>query len=106
MNAIERSRNQEDLVRKLAAAVRAAQLYAPTHPIVTRSTAALSESLALIHASTASIAFGIVGDDLVVGDLPVLRATENYGELMRRIHLVGSARAPAILRETSEGTSY
>jgi putative nucleotidyltransferase with HDIG domain len=92
MNPIERSRNHEDLVRKLAAAVRAAQLYAPTHPIVTRSTNSLAEVLTLIHAATPSIAFGIVGGDLVVGDLPVSRAAENYGELMRRVHHAGIER--------------
>ena len=92
MTPIERARTHEELVRKLAAAVRAAQLYAPTHPIVTRSTNALSESLTLIHAATASIAFGIVGEELVVADLPVSRAAENYGELMRRLHLAGIER--------------
>ena len=92
MNPVERTRNHEDLVRKLAAAVRGAQLYAPTHPIVTRSTASLADSLVLIHAATPSIAIGIVGDDLVVGDLPVARAAENFGELMRRVQQAGIER--------------
>ena len=92
MNPIERTRSHEDLVRKLAAAVRATQLYAPTHPIVTRSTTALAESLSSIHVATPSIAIGIVGDDLVVGDLPISRAAENYAELMRRVHQTGIER--------------
>jgi putative nucleotidyltransferase with HDIG domain len=92
MNPAERTRHHEDLVRKLAAAVRAAQLYAPTHPIVTRSTKALAESLSLIHAAMPSIAIGLVGDDLVVGDLPISRAAENYAELMRRVQQAGIER--------------
>jgi putative nucleotidyltransferase with HDIG domain len=85
MTPVERARIHEELVRKLAAALRAAQLYAPTHPIVQRSTTALTETLKSAHESTPSIAVGIVGDDLVVGDLPIARASENFGELMRRI---------------------
>ena len=92
MNPTERTRQHEDLVRKLAAAVRAAQLYATAHPIVTRSTKALAESLSLIHAAMPSIAIGLVGDDLVVGDLPVSRAAENYAELMRRVQQAGIER--------------
>jgi putative nucleotidyltransferase with HDIG domain len=82
----------DDLVRKLAAAMRGAQLYAPGHPLVTRSIAALNDTLTLVHSSTASIAIGIVGDDLVVGDVPVPRAAENMGELMRRLQQAGIER--------------
>jgi putative nucleotidyltransferase with HDIG domain len=92
MTLIERARAHEDLVRKFAAAARATQLYAPRHPIVTRSTTALCDALAVIHAAAPSIAIGIVGDNLVVGDLPVARATENFGELMRRLQQTGVER--------------
>jgi len=88
----QRARAHEDLVRKFAAAVRASQLYAASHPIVTRSVAGLNEALALIHAAVPSIAIGIVGDSLVVGDLPISRAAENFGELMRRLQQVGVER--------------
>ena len=71
-------------VRRLAAAIRGAQLYAPGHPLVTRSVTALVETLAIAHQSTPSVAIGIVGDDLVVGEIPVPRAAETMGELMRR----------------------
>ena len=74
----------DELVRRLAAAFRAAQLYAPTHPLAARNVGALGDTLTQLHASVASIAIGIVGDNLVVGDTPIPRAAENMGELMRR----------------------
>ena len=92
MTSIERARSHEDFVRKFAAAVRAAQLYAARHPIVTRSISGLSEAIALIHAVTPSIALGIVVENLVVGDLPVSRAAETFGEMMRRLQQAGVER--------------
>jgi len=92
MNATQRARLADDLVRRLAAGIRCAQLYAPGHPIVVRSVSALVESLAVIHASTPSLAIGIVGDDLVVGEMPVPGAAENMGELMRRLQQAGVER--------------
>ena len=92
MNAVQRSRFADDLVRRLAAAIRGAQLYAPGHPLVVRSVTALAEALSQIHAYSASLAIGIVGDDLVVGEIPVPRAAENMGELMRRLQQAGVER--------------
>jgi hypothetical protein len=92
MNTVNRARVADDLVRRLAGAIRGAQLYAPGHPIVVRSITALAEGLALIYASTPSLTIGIVGDDLVVGDVPVPRAAENMGELMRRLQQSGVER--------------
>ena len=92
MNAMSRARLAEDLVRKLASAFRGAQLYARNHPLITRNVAALLDTLALVHASSPSIAIGIVGDELVVGDTPVPRAAENMGELMRRLRQAGIER--------------
>ncbi len=92
MNAVQKSRLADDLVRRLAAAIRGAQLYAPGHPLVVRSVTSLAEALSQIHASSASLAIGIVGDDLVVGEIPVPRAAENMGELMRRLQQAGVER--------------
>ncbi|HEY3091959.1 MAG TPA: HD-GYP domain-containing protein [Vicinamibacterales bacterium] len=92
MSATQRARFADDLVRKLAAAIRSAQLYATGHPIVVRSVSALVESLTVIHASSSSLAIGIVGEDLVVGEIPVPRAAENMGELMRRLQQAGVER--------------
>jgi putative nucleotidyltransferase with HDIG domain len=92
MSTSARARLADDLVRRLAAAFRGAQLYAPNHPLVTRNIAALNETLTLVHASMPSVAIGIVGDDLVVGDTPIPRAAENMGELMRRLQQAGIER--------------
>jgi putative nucleotidyltransferase with HDIG domain len=90
--AVQRSRLADDLVRRLAAAIRGAQLYSEGHPIVVRSVAALAETLSLFHDTTTSLAVGIVGDDLVVGGTPVPHAAENMGELMRRLQHAGVER--------------
>jgi putative nucleotidyltransferase with HDIG domain len=92
VNTVNRAKVADDLVRRLAGAIRGAQLYAPKHPIAARGIAALVEGLALMHVSTPSLTIGIVGDDLVVGDIPVPRAAENMGELMRRLQQSGVER--------------
>jgi putative nucleotidyltransferase with HDIG domain len=92
VNSLQRSRVAEEIVRRLAAALRGAQLYAAGHPLVTRNIAALGESLTLAHSTTPSVTIGIIGDDLVVGDTPVPRAAETMGELMRRLRQAGIER--------------
>jgi putative nucleotidyltransferase with HDIG domain len=92
VNAGQRARAAEELARRLAAALRGAQLYAPTHPLVTRNVAALLETLTAAHATAASVTIGIVGDELVVGETPVPRAAETMGELMRRLRQAGIER--------------
>jgi putative nucleotidyltransferase with HDIG domain len=92
MSTVQRARFADDLVRKLAAAIRSAQLYAAGHPIVVRNVTALIESLAVVHASSTAVTIGIVGDDLVVGEIPVPRAAENMGELMKKLQQAGVER--------------
>ena len=87
-----RAKLGDELVRRLAAALRGAQLYAAGHPLVTRSITALTDTLSVVHASVPSIAIGIVGEDLVVGDIPVPKAAETMGELMRRLQMAGIER--------------
>jgi putative nucleotidyltransferase with HDIG domain len=92
MNAVHRAKVAEEIVRRLAAALRGAQLYAAGHPLVTRNVAAFADTLTLAHAGTPSLTIGIVGDELVVGDTPVPRAAETMGELMRRLQHAGIER--------------
>ncbi|MBM3819013.1 MAG: HD-GYP domain-containing protein [Acidimicrobiia bacterium] len=92
MSTPQRAKLADELVRRFAAALRGAQLYAGNHPLVTRNIAALHDTLTLIHSTNASIAIGIVGDELVVGDIPVPRAAENMGELMKRLQQAGIER--------------
>jgi putative nucleotidyltransferase with HDIG domain len=87
-----RSGLSEELVRRLAAAMRAAQLYAPTHPLVAKSVAGLADLLATMLGNIPSLTIGIIGDDLVVADVPIPNAAENLAELMRRLRQSGVER--------------
>ncbi len=87
-----RMRIAEDAVRRLAAAVRGAQLYAPGHPLVRRGLEALSEAVVQLLADQPSVALGFIDQEIVVGDTPLPRAAENYGELLRRLQAVGVER--------------
>jgi len=92
MSAVQKTKLAEELLRRLAAALRAVQLYAPTHPLVGRSVTALAETLQLAHTAVPSIAIGIVGEDLVVGEVPVPRAGETMGKLISQLHDAGIER--------------
>jgi putative nucleotidyltransferase with HDIG domain len=92
VSSAPRTRLSEELVRRLAAALRSTQLYAANHPLLVRNVTALFDTLAAVHATTPSIAIGIVGEELVVGGSPVPRAAENLGELMRRLQQSGIER--------------
>ncbi|NOT26691.1 MAG: HD-GYP domain-containing protein [Acidobacteria bacterium] len=88
MSSPLRAKQADELVRRFAAALRGVQLYAPTHPLVARSVTALAEALAPVLATTPSIAIGIIGEDLVVGDIPVPRAAESMGKLTQQLQQV------------------
>ena len=92
MTGVDRAALAEESVRRLAAALRAAQLYAAGHPLVARSVGALTETMTLTLGNMPSVTIGIVGDDLVVGDYPIPRAAETMGELMRRLKQSGIER--------------
>ena len=92
MSATQKAKVAEELLRRFAAALRAVQLYAPSHPLVARSIDALSETLALVHGGASSIVIGMVGEDLVVGDIPVPHAAESMGKLIRQLEEAGIER--------------
>jgi putative nucleotidyltransferase with HDIG domain len=92
VNATERARLADELLRRLSAAIRGAQLYAPGHPLVTRSITALGETLVTVHSAAPSVTIGIVGEELVVGDIPIPHAAETMGELIRRLQQAGIER--------------
>ena len=62
------AQNPEELVRRLAAGLRAAELYAPQHPLVQRSVQALASACATFLTDAPSVVVGFVGDDVVVND--------------------------------------
>jgi putative nucleotidyltransferase with HDIG domain len=92
VSAPQKAKVAEELLRRFAAALRAVQLYAPAHPLVARSIDALAETLALVHATAPSIVIGMVGEELVVGDIPVPRAAESMGKLIQQLEGAGIER--------------
>ena len=75
----------DELLRRFASGVRAAQLYAPDHPLVGRNVDGLLAVLKELHAAQPSIAIGIVGSQLIVADTPMSRASLGMAELVKRL---------------------
>jgi putative nucleotidyltransferase with HDIG domain len=75
----------EELLRRFASGVRAAQLYSPDHPLLGRNVEGLSAALRALHQQNPSIAVGIVGNQLVVADTPMAKASVGMAELIRRL---------------------
>jgi putative nucleotidyltransferase with HDIG domain len=65
----------EELIRRLAAALRATELYAPNHPLVQRGIDALTSAAAQGLQAVPTIVIGFVGDDVVVDGERLPRAT-------------------------------
>ena len=80
----KRTEQAEEFMRKLAAAIRSAQLYTAKHPIIARNAAALSSAVEALHASQPAITLGIVDTEVVVGDVPIGKA-DSLGDIMRRL---------------------
>jgi putative nucleotidyltransferase with HDIG domain len=81
----------EELLRRLAAAMRAAQLYSTQHPIIARNVQALSTVIARLHRSRPVTTVGIVGGTVVVDDVPI-RDADALGDIFRRLHAAGIER--------------
>jgi len=73
----------EDLVRRLGATVRAAELYAATHPLVQRTAAGLHAVLTPMLESTPTVIVGFLEDDVVVNDFRLPRGSANMAGLLR-----------------------
>jgi putative nucleotidyltransferase with HDIG domain len=75
----------DELLRRVASGVRAAQLYAADHPLIGRNVEGLLAVLKSLHTLQASITVGIVGNHLVVSDTPLPKASSGMAELIRRL---------------------
>jgi putative nucleotidyltransferase with HDIG domain len=73
----------EELVRRLAAALRAAELYAPQHPLVQRSVSTLLAACTAQLANASTLVIGFIGDDVVVNDARVGRGTASLTGFVR-----------------------
>ncbi len=81
----------DQFLRRFAAAVRSAQLYSARHPIIARNIEALAAAVDVLHASQPAITVGIIGSEVVVGDVPVGKA-ESLGNVMQRLQGAGIER--------------
>jgi putative nucleotidyltransferase with HDIG domain len=86
------SARYEELARRLASALRGAQLYQPSHPLVARNIDALLATLRELHTALPLVAIGLVGEELVVADTPLPRTSLGLSDLMRRLQRVGIER--------------
>jgi len=81
----------DELLRRLAASLRSAQLYSPGHPIIGRNLESLSSAFQLLHSLQPIVVVGIVGDEVIVDDMPMARA-DTLGPLIRRLQQSGVER--------------
>ena len=75
----------EDLLRRVAAGVRSAQLYAPDHPLVAKNMTGLLDTLGQLHQHQPSIPVGIVGGEFVVADTPLTKVSATMGDFIKKL---------------------
>jgi putative nucleotidyltransferase with HDIG domain len=73
----------DDLVRRLAAALRGAELYSPRHPLVMRAVSSLYAACNAYLASASTLVIGFVGDDVVVNDSRLARGSASLTGFVR-----------------------
>jgi putative nucleotidyltransferase with HDIG domain len=81
----------DELLRRLAASLRSAQLYSPGHPIIARNLESLSSAFQLLHTLQPTVVVGIVGEEVIVDDMPMAKA-DTLGPLVRRLQQMGVER--------------
>ena len=82
----------DELLRRFASGVRAAQLYAADHPLLGRNLEGLLGALKGLHQHTPTVTIGIVGSELVVADTPMPKASAGMAELFKRLRENGIER--------------
>src|SRR5207249_3042078 len=60
------------------------QLYSKGHPIITRNIESLGSAVQQLHGVGPTIVIGLVGDEIIVDDMPMAKA-ESLGPLVRRL---------------------
>jgi putative nucleotidyltransferase with HDIG domain len=91
-DAARQLRQADEFVRRMTAAVRANQLYAPSHPLAGRALKALAESAGQLLAEDATVAVGFIDNEVVVGEIPLVQVGDAFAELLRRVRQVGIER--------------
>jgi putative nucleotidyltransferase with HDIG domain len=94
----------DELLRRVAASLRSAQLYSPGHPIIARNLESLSSAFQLLHSLQPVVVVGIVGDEVIVDDMPMAKA-DTLGPLIRRLQQSGVERITVERGVTSDELS-
>src|SRR5580765_3648197 len=81
----------DELLRRLAASLRSAQLYSPGHPIIARNLESLSAAFQMLHGLQPTVTIGLVGEEVIVDDMPMARA-DTLGPFVRRLQQAGVER--------------
>src|SRR5881394_2383723 len=81
----------DELLRRFAASLRSAQLYSKGHPLIARNLESLSAALQLLHGLSPAVVIGLVGDEVIVDDMPIAKA-DAIGPLARRLQQSGIDR--------------
>jgi putative nucleotidyltransferase with HDIG domain len=89
---VDRTVLYDDLVRRLASALRGSLLYAPGHPLVAKNMDALLDTLGQLHSAGPSVTIGVVSGQLVVADTPLPKTSATMGDLIRRLKVNGIER--------------
>jgi putative nucleotidyltransferase with HDIG domain len=92
----------DELLRRLAASVRSAQLYSPGHPIIARNLESLSAAFQMLHSLQPAVTIGLVGDEVIVDDMPMAKA-DTLGPFVRRLQQAGVERITVDRGVTLEG---
>jgi putative nucleotidyltransferase with HDIG domain len=85
MDITSRVAQYDEILRRFASGVRAAQLYARDHPLVARSVDGLVAALKPLLQLSPSVAVGIVESQFVVADTPMPKASAVMSELIKRL---------------------
>jgi putative nucleotidyltransferase with HDIG domain len=78
-------RKAEELVRRLAAALRGAELYSPQHPLVQRGVEALGAAALDALNGASSVVIGFIGDEVIVDALRVPRTSSALAGFVRNL---------------------
>jgi putative nucleotidyltransferase with HDIG domain len=81
----------DELLRRFAAALRSGQLYSKSHPIIARNLELLAAAVHQLHEHAPAVVIGIVGDEIIVDDVPVTKA-DALGGLIRRLKQISVER--------------
>ena len=77
----------EELLRRFASGIRAAQLYAPDHPLLARNVDGLLGALKSLHQHQPAVTVGIVDNEFVVSDTPLQKASAGMKDLIDKLRV-------------------